>query len=442
MPRLNPRMAEMLFRAGAGRRNPTLFDTYERLKVQESLSSEDLHQLQLERLSQLLSFAGRHSPFYRRRFEEVGFEPSRLSRLEDLRSLPVVQKRDLIRHGEEIHARSSFPGARLAETSGTSGEALEFLRSETWDSANRASVMRFYDWYGVKLWDRHGYLWGYDIDPRRAFPVRLADALQNRFRLFTYAADEIRRFARQLSGAKYLAGYSSMIHEVGRLIVEAGLPRPRLALVKGTSENILDVYRDTAREAFGQPLRSEYGAAEAGIIAFECPDGALHLNIDNVVLEMDEDGRALVTNLNSHSFPVIRYALGDRIVLRQGVQCVCGRPYPVLDEVQGREGGVVVGREQQYPALTFYYVFKNLAMKQGVFLNYRAEQEEPGTLDLLIEGLENRRHEAEVMEEVSKYFGDDLTVCVDFRPSIRVPGRKAVYFISRIQGHASSKGRE
>ncbi len=437
---MNPSLAGALFRAGARARNPSLFSTYGRLKEQEARGIDGLRSVQLERLYGLLDHAQRHSPFYRRRFEEAGFSPRGLSVLGDLGGLPVITKRDLIENTQEIHSRADFPKTLVAETSGTSGEALEFRRSEAWDSANRASLMRFYDWYGVNLWDRHGYLWGYDIAPRQALPIRFADELQNRFRLFTYDRSEIRRFTAKLRGARYLAGYSSMIYEVAKLIVAADLPRPRLALVKGTSENILDAYREPVLQAFGQPIRSEYGAAEAGIIAFECPMGSLHINIDNVVLEVDEGGGAVVTNLNSHSFPIIRYALGDRVVLRPEAQCSCGSPFPVLDEVQGREGGVVVGRERRFPALTFYYVFKNLAIRHGVFLNYRAEQNEAGAVTLRIEGPENRPHEDAIREELSKYFGEDLDVILEFQASIRIPGRKAVYFISSLGAESRDGG--
>jgi len=80
-------------------------------------------------------------------------------------------------------------------------------------------------------------------------------------------------------------------------------------------------------------------------IAWECQQGHLHVNADWVILEpVDEHGRAmppgeiscstLLTNLANHVQPLIRYDLGDQVLLCQQ-QCDCGSTLPVI-EVQGR----------------------------------------------------------------------------------------------------------
>ena len=44
-------------------------------------------------------------PFYRQRFKEAGFAPGDLRRLEDLRALPPLEKRDIQEHGADMVAR-------------------------------------------------------------------------------------------------------------------------------------------------------------------------------------------------------------------------------------------------------------------------------------------------------------------------------------------------
>ena len=428
---MHPQLSKVLFLAGARLRNPSLFHEYDRLKQSEWLSREELDQLQLERASRFLAFAGIHSPYYHRVFEQHGFSAERLSSLEGLRRLPVIEKRTLIDDNAAIHTQFTFPKTFLAETSGTTGTALEFRKDERWDSINRALLMRSYDWYGVKPWDRNGYLWGYDIAPERARKVRLLDALQNRFRIFSYDEASIRAFASALQSATYVGGYSSMIYEVARLINELQLEKPRLKLVKGTSEMILDVYQAEAAKAFGARIVSEYGAAESGLIAFECPSGRMHINMEEVIVEV-EDGDVIVTNLASYSFPIIRYRLGDQAVLSNEA-CACGRKHPVIGEVMGRKGASVVGRSRRYPALTFYYVFKNLALRHSVLLNYRAVQDEPGTVTIDIQGTENQRHEAFVRTELDKYFGQDVTCLIRFVTGFERNRKKVQYFESRLR---------
>jgi phenylacetate-coenzyme A ligase PaaK-like adenylate-forming protein len=97
--------------------------------------------------------------------------------------------------------------------------------------------------------------------------------------------------------------------------------------------------------AFGCRLMNEYGASECLSIAYGCRKGWLHVNSEWVILEgVDAQGKpsapgelshtALVTNLANRVQPVIRYDLGDRIVISRG-PCACGNPLPAI-RVEGR----------------------------------------------------------------------------------------------------------
>jgi phenylacetate-CoA ligase len=222
-----------------------------------------------------------------------------------------------------------------------------------------------------------------------------------------------------------------MIYEVAKIINRLGIETTGLRMIKGTSEMIIDAYQAEAQRAFGQKIISEYGAAEAGLIAFECPSGSMHINVEDVVLEVGEDGEAIVTNLASYSFPIIRYRLGDTVTVSPN-PCSCGRQHPVLTEVIGRRGGTVVGRQTRYPALTFYYVFKNLAIEKGLLLNYRVVQVEPGHCVLMVEGAATHQLEARIMEELHKYFQSDVDFDLRFLSELPRGGRKAQYFESQI----------
>ncbi|WP_203300629.1 phenylacetate--CoA ligase family protein [Marinobacter sediminum] len=428
---MNSSLAKALFESGARLRNPSLFRQYESFKDTEWWNLPALEQLQLERTRKLLKYAAESSPFFKRRFKASGFDVEKLSSLSDLKVIEPVSKSDLIQFNSEIHTGMERAKCRLAETSGTSGEALAFLRNEEWDSANRALMMRSYDWYGVKPWDPNGYLWGYNTRYLDSKKTQLLDKLQNRFRIFRYSEEEIRSFAKKLNGASFISGYSSMIYEVAKALIELDLEPLPLRMVKGTSEMILDAYQPSAEQAFGGRIISEYGAAESGLIAFECPRGSMHVNVENVVLEVDENGDLLVTNLSSFSFPIIRYRLGDCVSLSHS-ECGCGRKHMVIKDIAGRRGATVFGHSQTYPALTFYYVFKNLALKKDILLNYKASQSEQGCVDIYIEGESNRRHIEDVKSELYKYFGKDIVFNIKFLRQFSVETKKTQYFETTI----------
>jgi phenylacetate-CoA ligase len=179
-------------------------------------------------------------------------------------------------------------------------------------------------------------------------------------------------------------------------------------MIKGTSEKIYDSYQEEVKQAFGLKIISEYGAAEAGIIAFECPCGNMHINIENVIVE-EENGEIIVTNLLSRSFPIIRYKLGDNIILsKSGFKCECGKNHPVIIDVLGRTGKKIIGYKHVYPSLTLYYVFKNMALNHNATLNYQAIQNERGHIILNIEQHCDSKIENYLRHELYKYFSNVL----------------------------------
>ncbi len=421
--------AKVVFWLGARMRNPSLKRIYDELKKQESLSLSDLQALQLNKLRKLLQLAYDYCEYYRDLFDSLNLHPRDIQTLEDLKRIPTISKQTLITENHRIHTTFPFKKRMLAETSGTSGEALEFYRNEEWDSQNRANVMRNYDWYGVNVWDKNGYFWGYNLDRKRSWKIRLLDWLQNRSRIFRYDDTSISEFARNLNGARYLSGYSSMIYQVAKKVNQLGLRVDSLKMVKGTSEMILEAYQPAVRQAFGRKMISEYGAAEAGLIAFECPEGRMHINMESVIVETDENNEIIITNLASLSFPIIRYRLGDCVTLSEE-PCECGRSHPVIKDIMGRKGSSIKGKQQEYPALTFYYVFKNIAIETGVLINYKARQDKRGEVLITLEGESNDLWQALISTEMKKYFGDDLDYTLRYTSKFEQQVKKQQYFES------------
>ena len=132
--------------------------------------------------------------------------------------------------------------------------------------------------------------------------------------------------------------------DAGRLRI-----RPRSVMTGG--EALGPAVREHVRRAFDNaPVRSSYGASEFLPIAWECAHGQLHVNEDWVMLEpVDEHHRpvprgqpshtVLLTNLANLVQPLIRYDLGDQIVLHSQ-RCRCGSPLPTID-VGGRRDDVL-----------------------------------------------------------------------------------------------------
>jgi phenylacetate-coenzyme A ligase PaaK-like adenylate-forming protein len=147
-------------------------------------------------------------------------------------------------------------------------------------------------------------------------------------------------------------------------------------------------------QAFGCALRNSYGASEFLPIAWECGHGRLHVNADWVILEpVDEhfepvargqpSHTTLLTNLANHVQPLIRFDIGDRVLL-DAERCPCGSALAVVD-VQGRRDDVLVvpGRHQEPVTLLPLALTTVLEDEAGAF-DFQLQQLATGSLRLTL----------------------------------------------------------
>ncbi len=432
---MNSIFAQIIWNTGKTLRNPGFKKNYNFLKESEAYDLKEIEELQFRLARETLCRAFDNSEFYKEKFLKVSFIPEKdFKCLQDIIKIPTITKTELIHHAGKVHDPEYRGKVFPSETSGSTGQSLKFKKDENWDSFNRASRAIGFSWYGVKPWERNGYLWGYNFSKSEKVKTKLLDILQNRFRIFSYDDSEILNFAEILRSAEYLCGYSSMIYEIAKGINRnPKIQKPlNLKMICGTSEKIYESYQDEAVKAFGRRIIGEYGAAEAGIIAFECPHGSLHINMAGVLVE-EEEGEIIVTNLVARSFPIIRYKLGDYIKLKdRSFECPCGMKHRVIEDVIGRVGKVVYGRNGKYPSLTFYYVFKNLAVNNNIELNYQAEQFTKGEIVLKIEQRLSPVWRTFLDKELQKYFVSDITFRVEDGQTIHKMQGKFRDFVSYI----------
>lgn len=400
-------MHKFIFLLGILVKNYRIFIAYRNLLRTEYADEANLKCIQEKKLRSLIRRARVLSPMY----EELlnGIEISNVS-LESLDRMNIMSKAKLREINVELtHNKSHKFGYIKSETSGTSGEAFLFYRDYWWDAYHRAAIYRGMRQFGVQPWEYNMYLWGFIFSRKERLKTVFLDWLQNRFRIFHFESiDE--RLDKKLRKVKYVSGYASVINSLAEKAILQNRRYGNVKFIKGTSEKIYPNYKNNTSKVFGVSMISEYGAAECGIIAFECTEGNMHVQRENVILE-EIGGRAIVTNLNSHSLPIIRFDLGDYITLVEK-NCTCGRHGQIVSEVLGRVGKDIIGKQSIYPSLTLYYVFKDLALQNGFELSYCAEQHVVGELKVFI-------YSSRELEEVTKqiiltkfkrYFTDDVDV--------------------------------
>lgn len=419
---------KIIYEIGKKLRNPSLKSIYSFLKESEKFDLTKLENYQLKKVNEIIEFAKEYSPFYKEKLKDVVLP---LQSLSDLESIPILTKKELLKNTKHIQSKYKFKKNFKAVTSGTTGNSLQFIRDEHADSFNRASIQRGYSWYEVSPWELNGYFWGFSFTFIKKIKTKFLDLLQNRFRIFGYKPKEFNRFINKLKNACYIHGYSSMIYQTARFINERGLPKPKsLKMIKGTSEKIFDHYQKEIIQAFGKKMISEYGATETGIIAFECPNDTIHVNMEGVIVE-EIQGKIVVTNLQMKSFPIIRYELGDYIKLNiNDEKCSCGLSHKSIIEITGRIGENIQGKTMVFPSFTFYYIFKNLDKEYGISLNYRVIQKEKGKLKFYIESILASEEKKILENEIIKYFKEEIQFSIIENSNVFNINKKQTHFVS------------
>jgi phenylacetate-coenzyme A ligase PaaK-like adenylate-forming protein len=163
--------------------------------------------------------------------------------------------------------------------------------------------------------------------------------------------DPLPRLVAELNAYRpaYLASYPTLLAQLADEQVAGRLHLAPTCLWSG-GECLAPSTAQAIERAFGCPLINEYGASECMSIAFGCREGWLHVNADWVVLEpVDRDYRptppgepshtVLLTNLANRVQPVIRYDLGDSVLVKPE-RCACGSPLPAI-RAEGRHDDVL-----------------------------------------------------------------------------------------------------
>lgn len=314
-----------------------------------------------DRLGALLQRAATRVPYYRDHWAARRRAGDRRS-WDELANWPILTKDALRANPRAFLADDCDPRRMFREhTSGTTGKPLTL-----WFT--RATLRRYYAiyearirrWVGVSLRDRWANIGGQQVVPfaQTRPPFWVWNAAMHQLylssyhlakQLVPYYLDALREYR-----IVYLLGYSSSLHSLAELALEAGVAAPQLKALTSNAEPLYAFQREAIAKAFRSPVREMYGLSEMTAGASECEHGALHAWPDVGVVEVLADdgdtpapaetaGRMVCTGLVNPDMPLVRYQVGDRATLAApGTTCACGRALPIVRSIEGRIDDVLV----------------------------------------------------------------------------------------------------
>lgn len=133
---------------------------------------------------------------------------------------------------------------------------------------------------------------------------------------------------------------------------------------------------DLIARVFDCPVANEYGARDAGILAYTCPSGGIHITAENCILEAldpvtyepvpnGQSGVLAITDLTNYVQPRLRYMLGDMGTLSTE-ECCCGRRLPLVPII---EKELLQRREEQMQNQKLYRKSYDTNYLDFVFVN-------------------------------------------------------------------------
>jgi len=324
----------------------------------ESMSREDLEQLQLERLESTLNRAYLNVPFYHRKFNELKIDIDKIRSVEDLRRLPFTIKNDL---------RDNYPYGLFAVP------LREVVRIHASSGTTGLSTVVGYSRNDLKTWS--------NLVARvlTAGGLTSDDVVQNAFGYSLFTGGFGLHYGAERLGASVIpissGNTSRQIKIMQDFKTTALVCTPSYALLiadtineMGISINSLSLkYGMFGAEPWSEAMRQEiqnklkiiatdnYGLSEVmgPGVAGECMErNGLHMNEDHFLFEIinpdtlepvpdGEVGELVITTLTKEAFPVIRFRTRDLTRIIPG-PCPCGRTLRKMARVMGRTDDMLI----------------------------------------------------------------------------------------------------
>ena len=362
----------------------------------EGAPREELEALQIKRLKATVERVYHLVPFYRKKLDDAGITPDKITSLDDLKRLPFTTKQELRdNYPFGLFATPMDQVVRIHSSSGTTGKPTVVGYTahdmEVWTEV-MARTMKMAD---VGAQDIVHNAYGYGL-----FTGGLG---------FHYGAERVGAAVVPSSGG-FTKRQLLLMKDFGATIL-CCTPSFALHLYEVAKEEGYDISKDfklragffgaePASEGLRQALRDSWGIqyVEAyGLseiigpgVAASCREGRLHVMEDHFIPEIidpetgevvpdGEEGELVITTVTKQALPIIRYRTKDISRLHRE-PCACGRTLVSMESVKGRSDDMlIVNGVNVFPSQVEHVLTK----VEGLTPNYVIVVDKKGVLDKL-----------------------------------------------------------
>ncbi len=264
----------------------------------------------------------RHSyetvPYYKKEFDDCGFNPYKFKHADELSVLPVITKEVLKNHLQEFISDANLKSRTFIHlTGGTTGKSLSYYTTLNEQSEQWAVWWRYRENLGIKRTDWCGEFGSKLTVPKdqKKPPYWRFDNVEHRifFSPYHLNADTVRDYAEGLMKVRWVHGYTSKLADMACQLAGAGITIPMDFVTIG-AENMYAIQEKLLKQAFGCNVYQHYGLTEGVANISQSFDGVMRVDEDFCYVEFIDNGidhSIIGTNLHYYRMPLIRYDTGD-----------------------------------------------------------------------------------------------------------------------------------
>lgn len=367
-------------------------------------SNETWHQWQWIRVKQLVEYAYRWVPYYRKMFTEIGIIPDDIRTWNDYSQIPLLT-RDIVKDNfNQLLTTHPYyrKTALLYSSSGSTGKPLSFYTSR--EQRTATSAFMDYQWsrIGYKPHDKTVIVRGV-ISPKLIEKVTYNVWNITASDLTYKNVIEIRDFF-NTTRPDFIHAYPSSLWTLTNLFLSHNISlsyQPKGMLLG--SEKYPQKFRDLFENFYNCKSYSWLGLAEGTILAGECEQSANYHAIPgysyvefqnhNPQDMSSKELEIIGTSLYNRVFPFIRYYSGDLAELSLK-ECECHRGYQIISKLVGRESEFFLASDGSELSVSTLRAFHDDIL--GGIIDYQFLQKTPGVVEVIIIKDKKYSHEDEV----------------------------------------------
>ncbi len=373
-----------------------------------------------KRLSMILSYAAKNSPFYRN-----------LQSHDSLSDFPVLSKKDFTDHYDEIISdefREKQDRLARFSTSGSTGTPFTVLADPQKLMHVNMNFMAVMELNGFRLGMKRGEFRAWIKGKNTRSPWTLFKTNLVPIDISNMGDESVAGIYRQIKKERIqcLVAYSSAICALVDYAQRHNLTEFDwdVEMIFTMGEALPASVREKAKELYGvQPVLT-YGNNENGFIAVSLNGSDLY-TVDLYsywieILKMDSDepakegelGRIVVTDFYNRAFPMIRYDTGDtgKLVYHRDED---GHVHAEFTEIYGRRGSLIYNTKGE--PLSIHVFMNNMLNFEGVLQQVRCIQTDRKCYTLLINPVKGATVDEEAVKaSYAKYLGEDAVFEVQY----------------------------